>query len=1130
MQRNRVLKIAITAIFVASFAIGIVAFAKPAVQEYQLNWDWPRLDELFMIEGYPRGVAQEKALACDIDMNLGMIVADDVRELEGLGWGISQNPGYHMCYGGPNCRDYTPDSSGVYWDYHGRTPGFSLYPLNISGFRLALELIIGCEKDAWIAEIYEFINVRLDASIPPANAFWYNPYIPPYPEDPAKAETILLGAGFTWDKGADATGHTTDDIWYCPNGMKLIGGPDSTSPGSDRLAGWDDVGTPIYGMYVMPPGDALAPTSHELCLRHTRKWNQFFMGANVSDFASGGLFEDEPMDLFDPLILVPFYNRDHDIYWLCWGLSQAVDYLYDFFHPDMDIAGANNTPGIDNEPLNQLIYSLKFWIMKDYDILKSVATDENAINVGDFPAGKVLPGGSSYDWGLIFPTPTPLDIKIERVTQELGVYYEYLVEGVDYVYVGLNGITLLHDITLYPGDALEVNFPVCQYQRNILDINEMREYVWLINWKLYVLCPYLPMYSRNYINAFKPGLTCWVDSLGYGSADDGLPWTYSTIHWDGVPVGGSVKWHLSGDVTTLNPFKVGWVYEAIVYNRMYDGMSDTDPYTQEQIPWCAVDWKMIPWTSEDPYVPNGMIIKIWLRNDIYWQSGEHVTAEDVKWNFDFINSTQAPEFYNTHRLYMGADIIHDYCIKLYINATGLWFQNLYLGGSLAFPRAVWEPFWGDYTGASTWDPWNVRYEDWTGCSSPFVPDLTCLFGTGPWVLDFWNEVDTAHVIRNPIHHIRRTAIQPSDFGPGSKQTGAVYSMDQCYKIIQHDSKWEFDWVPIPPYPLSIEEPLSNPVGHHMMEKKPDMGTNARVIDWMDNGNGYLDFCDEIILDTPDGPMIAHVEDVSINMWVLEEETGMHGVLELCSENYYSFIEDPTTIPPSGDGPPNIFIPVGSMWEVEWPTGHWPLQECSVLMADWIDFTPDGMLSAGDAVFLDLAPGGHNPTPCIVTRLRIGVKLTGFELMIPKITHPFLYVLLQNPDAKAECEMDWILTVDGIEIASGTQIVNPASYYRERISLEDIYGQIPTCVHDYNLTIITATGKTTYISKMAITIGDVNCDSVVDMKDIFAMILAFGTAAGDPRWDADADINEDGVVDMKDIFSYGIINFGKSCGS
>jgi hypothetical protein len=783
MQRSKALKIGIPVFLILLLSISIFAFATPQIEEIP-DWDFPRLDELWMIEAYPRTVSMEKARACDIDNFIGAIVVDDVDELVGLGWSASMNPGFHMCYAGPNCRDYTPDSSGVWWDNGGRLPGDPLYPMNISQFRMALELVVGCEKDAWIAEIYGFINVRLDTDIPPASSYWYNPYIAPYAEDWAKARNVLLGAGFTHDMGADATPHTGDDIWYMPNGVKLIGGPDSTSPGSDRVGGYtSDTHEPDkWGIQFIGVGRSLAPTSYEIGCRHVEKWNEFFTGVVLdcevvsrpdhSGFdpdhcSDGALFHFLEDNTFDPLILVPFYNRDHDFYFLCWGLGRNPDYLYDFFHPDADVEGGDNSPGLDHPGLNRLLWAIKMWALKDVEFLE--------INNGEYPAGLVIPACKYYT--LPYPTPPIHGVQIERCSQELGVYDEELVAGVDYNVVGIE-LHIKEDITLYPGDALEIKFETCTYTRAITDVDEMRELVWLAQWKLYYLVPYLPIYSRNYINLFKPGLVSWVESSGYGSCptDSQLPWTFASIHWAGAPVGGSMKWHIAGDCTTLNPFTVAWVYEAMIFNRMYDALYAINPYTHADIPWVAQKWQMIPW-DEAPS-GNGMILKIWIRNDVYWQDGNHVTAEDIKWNFDFINSTQAPEYTPIiSPYYQGAEVVHDYCIEIFIDASGLWKAYEFMGAALTFPRIVWEPFWGDYTGAREWDPWNVDYATWTG-ETPAIAGLTCLFGTGPWVLDYWNEIDTAHLVRNPNYWVRvATKLQQCD------QLVSIYFPGQCAKVV-----------------------------------------------------------------------------------------------------------------------------------------------------------------------------------------------------------------------------------------------------------------------------------------------------------------------------------------------------------
>ena len=58
------------------------------------------------------------------------------------------------------------------------------------------------------------------------------------------------------------------------------------------------------------------------------------------------------------------------------------------------------------------------------------------------------------------------------------------------------------------------------------------------------------------------------------------------------------------------------------------------------------------------------------------------------------------------------------------------------------------------------------------------------------------------------------------------------------------------------------------------------------------------------------------------------------------------------------------------------------------------------------------------------------------------------------------------------------------------------------------------------------LGDVNFDGLVDMKDVTALIRAFGVALSHPRWNPQCDLNNDGIVDLKDI-TIVLRNYGKT---
>jgi hypothetical protein len=737
-----------------------------------IPWDYPRLDTIYMVLAYPRTYAMEKARACEIDNFIGAIVADDVRELtEDYGWSISANTGFHMCNLGVNCRVTCPDSAGAWWDYHGRTVGFPLYPLELSQFRMALEIIVSGFKTAWIASIYEFINVRIDQVVPPANEYWFNPCITEYESDWAVAEAMLVGAGFTWDIGPDATPHTTDDTWMMPNGDWLWN-PNLTWGGkfhSERYAGYCSApGEDTYGIFVICPGPGLATTSYQISMLHASKWNEFFCGSNTCvgcTAESPLLFLDDYQDTYDPLIIMPFYDRDYDIYMLCWGLGRNPDYLYDFFHPDVDLFGGDNSPGLVHDGLDRLLATIKFWTLADYEVLASNVgppCDETSTVVAGTTYGPIGPFDASGQ---------AVQLVVERCDLALGVYDEPLEEDVDYsvswfTLSGLPGyycsITLLHPVVLELGDALEALFPAGSYSRLLTTTEEMRNLVYLAQWKLYYLVPYLPIYSRNYINLYKPGVTCWVNSRGYGSEPTAWHWTLGSLHWVGTPIGGTLNWQNAGGMSTLNPITASWVYEFNVLNGVYEGLTTIDPYTHADLPWVACRWEIIPWVDEGLGIDNGMIIKFWLRDDVYWQNGDHVTADDIAWNYEFIKSITAAELQPIWSTLDHYEVINEYQIDLYVNVAGYWKFLEMAGAALFFPEKIWAPFMGDYddstiddyNAAIAFETWNTLYSDYTGEPDPIAGpvELTCCYGTGPFIFEWWDTTVGLGLVKLTKHY------------------------------------------------------------------------------------------------------------------------------------------------------------------------------------------------------------------------------------------------------------------------------------------------------------------------------------------------------------------------------------------
>jgi len=144
--------------------------------------------------------------------------------------------------------------------------------------------------------------------------------------------------------------------------------------------------------------------------------------------------------------------------------------------------------------------------------------------------------------------------------------------------------------------------------------------------------------------------------------------------------------------------------------------------------------------------------------------------------------------------------------------------------------------------------------------------------------------------------------------------------------------------------------------------------------------------------------------------------------------------------------------------------------------------------------------------------------------MPVITKPFLDVVVNNVNTKAECTFTYEVFMDETTLVAkgGPTTLNPCSYIHKST---EIPSNLPPCVHTWKLIVHTTTGDNTYTLEAAYLIADVNSDGKVDMMDIYPTIKAFGTYPSHPRWDTRCDSNNDSRVDMKDIYLV-IAHFGE----
>jgi ABC-type transport system substrate-binding protein len=306
------------------------------------QWRFPSLDALWMVVCNNEADMVTKAQAGLIDVAKDLENPDWVALLQGLDWDISTNINYECGYLEINCRDVTPPESGLYYNYHDRVPGMSLFPLNVSEFRFALHLLIGGSvTDNALSEVFGWTKMRLDTVLSPAYGDWYDPELPPVPLDPVGAMELLASVGIVNDTG------------YWRNTNAAIG----------------PVGE-LRTMYVLGCPEEVSSTT-AMSMRYLAEWNKFFgeKGDGVSNY-----FEFDFIPYVDMTAIV-FRDRDFDICGLefplvgkcmTWPISgRDPDWLFDLFHSSKDGEDDYNVPGIAYPELDELLFAIKYWRWPD---------------------------------------------------------------------------------------------------------------------------------------------------------------------------------------------------------------------------------------------------------------------------------------------------------------------------------------------------------------------------------------------------------------------------------------------------------------------------------------------------------------------------------------------------------------------------------------------------------------------------------------------------------------------------------------------------------------------------------------------------------------------------------------------
>ena len=175
----------------------------------------------------------------------------------------------------------------------------------------------------------------------------------------------------------------------------------------------------------------------------------------------------------------------------------------------------------------------------------------------------------------------------------------------------------------------------------------------------------------------------------------------------------------------LNPIAANDANEFKELRMIYDSLFQVDP-----------GGKAVPWAAESHKLVDDTTIEVTIRDGMKWHDGKPVTAEDVKFSFDYQKKWKAPFFVSSLGKVDSVEVIGKRSVRVKLaDRFAPLFANLF-SALMLIPEHIWKDI-----------PEKVDVDDPLN-----YPNLKPV-GSGPFKFDYWDRGKELKVSANTDHHM-----------------------------------------------------------------------------------------------------------------------------------------------------------------------------------------------------------------------------------------------------------------------------------------------------------------------------------------------------------------------------------------
>ncbi len=233
--------------------------------------------------------------------------------------------------------------------------------------------------------------------------------------------------------------------------------------------------------------------------------------------------------------------------------------------------------------------------------------------------------------------------------------------------------------------------------------------------------PETPVVHNNYIHAYNSAdFDGAVPMMGEGLNS---LWNFVNIR----PIGSQkiLRYGHPENFRTLNPMKVVGLHELTIFRILFDHLMNVDP-----------EGKVVPWAAKEAKIVNDRTIDVTLREGMTFHDGKPVTADDVKFTFDYLQKWKIGPFMGCLNSLDTVEKTGNLSVRFKLKEPDASFLGYALSYVYLLPKHIWENI-PEKAGLKS-------PEDWTDWKNVTI-------GSGPFKFEYWRTGEELKLVRHEGH-------------------------------------------------------------------------------------------------------------------------------------------------------------------------------------------------------------------------------------------------------------------------------------------------------------------------------------------------------------------------------------------